>query len=199
MMKKQLILTVGREFGSGGHEIAQKLAEYYHLPLYDGNLLKEIAAGKNIDSNVLEEFDEAHKKPVISRTVRGMSNSPEQNIANMEFQFLKKKAEEGESFVVVGRCAETILREFPTVISIFVLGDRESKMERVSQKYHLSMEKAEKLMLQTDKKRKQYHNNYCPIKWGDSRNYDISINSSRFGLEGSVKLLVESIKIKTQE
>lgn len=198
-MKKQLILTVGREFGSGGHEIAQKLADYYGFPLYDGNLLKEIAAGKNLDSNVLEEYDEVQRKPLASRTVRGMSSSPEKNIANMEFQFLRDKAEAGESFVVVGRCAETVLREYPAVISIFVLGDRETKMERVAQKYHLSPDKAEKLMIQSDRKRKQYHNDYCPIKWGDSRNYDLSVNSSRFGVEGSVKLIVESIKIKTQE
>lgn len=198
-MKKQMILTIGREFGSGGHEIAQKLADYYKLPLYDSNILKEIADVRNIDSDLLAEYDEVHKKPIISRTVRGMSSSPEQNIANMQFDFLKKKAEAGESFVVVGRCAETILKQYPAVISIFVLGDKEKKLERIMDKYQLSLEKAERLMLHTDRKRKQYHNSYCPIKWGDSRNYDISINSSKQGVEGTVRMLIEYIGIRMQD
>ena len=97
-MKKQLILTVGREFGSGGHEIAQRLADYYELPLYDNNLLKEIAQSRNIDSEELERFDESKRKIGLSRTVRGISSSPEQNLANMQFEFLKEKAKAEESF-----------------------------------------------------------------------------------------------------
>lgn len=197
MLEKQMILAIGREFGSGGHEIAQKLAEHYELTLYDNNILQEIASARNLDNDSLTGYDESHRKLIISRTVRGMTNSPEHNIANLQFEFLKEKAEAGESFVVVGRCAETVLKPYPAMIPIFVIGDKEKKRERISLKYQLSLDKAEKLMLDTDKKRKQYHNSHCPIKWGDSRNYDISINSSKLGIDGCVRLLIDYIEMRT--
>lgn len=197
MLEKQMILAIGREFGSGGHEIAQKLAEHYELTLYDNNILQEIASARNLDNDSLTGYDESHRKLIISRTVRGMTNSPEHNIANLQFDFLKEKAEAGESFVVVGRCAETVLKPYPAMIPIFVIGDKEKKRERISLKYQLSLDKAEKLMLDTDKKRKQYHNSHCPIKWGDSRNYDISINSSKLGIDGCVRLLIDYIEMRT--
>lgn len=195
-MNQQVILSVGREFGSGGHEIAQKLANLYDLPLYDNNLLKEVAAARNIDSAELEKFDEAKKNRLLSRTVRGMSSSPEQNVANLQFEYLKKKAAAGESFVIVGRCAETVLKESPALISMFILGDPAKKMERVARLYQLSEAKAEKLMQEKDRKRKQYHNGHCPGKWGDSRNYDISINSSKLGIDESVRILSDYINAR---
>lgn len=195
-MEQQLILSIGREFGSAGHEIAQKLANFYDLPLYDNNLLKEVAAAKNLNSADLEEFDEARKKIGLSRTVRGMSSSPEHNVAQMQFDFLRQKAQAGESFVIVGRCAETMLKEFPALISIFVLGDKDKKIARIARLYQLSNEKAEKMMQEKDRKRKQYHNSHCPGKWGDSRNYDISINSSKLGVDESVRLLTDYINAR---
>ena len=110
-MEKQLIISVGREFGSGGHEVAQKLADDYGIALYDHDLLKEIAAKKNLKSEDLEAYDELKWNRFLYRTVRGLNSSPEQNVANLQFDFLKEKAKSGESFVVVGRCSETILRE----------------------------------------------------------------------------------------
>lgn len=192
-MKQQLILTIGREFGSGGREIAQKLAEHYNLPLYDNNLLKEMSDNKDIQSVELEKYDETKRRIGIYRTVRGIDSSPENSVAHMQFAFLKKKAEAGESFVVVGRCAETVLKPYPAVISIFVLGDRQEKLERITKLYDMSTEKAEKLMADKDNKRKKYHNSYCEGKWGDSRNYDISINSSKLGVDETVAILVSYI------
>lgn len=192
-MKQQLILTIGREFGSGGREIAQKLAEHYNLPLYDNNLLKEMLDNKDIQSEELEKYDEAKRRIGIYRTVRGIDSSPENSVAHMQFAFLKKKAQAGESFVVVGRCAETVLKPYPAVISIFVLGDRQEKAERITKLYGVSSEKAEKLMADNDNKRKKYHNSYCEGKWGDSRNYDISINSSKLGVDETAAILVAYI------
>ena len=87
----QIILSIGREYGSGGHEIATKLAEIYKLPLYDHNILDEIAAKKNLDVSTLEEYDEKKHNIFLTRTVRGMTNSPANNIANLQFNFLKEK------------------------------------------------------------------------------------------------------------
>ena len=192
-MKGQLIISIGREFGSGGHEIAQKLADQYKLPLYDHNLLDELAGRNNLDGDVLKEFDEAGRKKLLSRTVRGMNNSPEQNVAQLQFDYLRKKADSGESFVIVGRCSETILKGNTGLISIFVLGDMETKIERIMRLYQKSRKDAEELILEKDRKRKKYHNSHCRIKWGDSRNYDLSINSSRLGIEQSVRILSQYI------
>ena len=197
-MEKQLIISVGREFGSGGHEIAEKLAEKFSLKLYDKNLLQHIAEERNVDSKHFEKYDEAPRNLLFSRTVKGLSNSMEENVANMQFNFLKKKADEGESFVVVGRCSETILRDYPGLVSIFVLGDKEHKIERVRRLYHMSEEEAELYIYRQDRKRKGYHNYYCKGKWGDSRNYDISVNSSKLGEDITVEILTDYI-IKRQE
>lgn len=193
-MDRQLIISVGREFGSGGHVIAEALAERFGLVLYDSNLLENIAQEKNMDHGELKKFDEKPKNKLLSRTVRGYSNSPQENLANMQFDYLREKAEAGESFVVVGRCAETKLKEYPGFLSFFILGDREKKAERVMQVYGVSREEAVHMMEREDWERKTYHNYYCKGKWGDSRNYDFSINSSRLGIDSTVDMLETYIK-----
>ena len=110
-MKKQLIISVGREFGSGGHVIAETLAKRFDLPLYDSNILESIAQERNVDAKTLHRYDEVPRNILFSRRVRKISTSAEENIAQMQFEYLKKKADEGESFVVVGRCSETKLTE----------------------------------------------------------------------------------------
>ncbi len=191
---KQVIISVGREYGSGGHVIAEALAERFNLQLYDVNLLREIALEKNLDASTLEKYDEIPKKRFISRNVRGYSNSPEENIANMQFEFLQKKASEGKSFVVVGRCSEAILKEYDGLITIFVLADKQAKLDRITSIRGMSAQEAEATMNRHDKKRKEYHNYYCTGKWGDSRNYDISVNSSKLGIDKTIDLLEGYIK-----
>ena len=188
------IITIGRQFGSGGHVIAEELAGRFDLPLYDNNLLEHIAEEKEISHDGLKKYDEKPKNRLFSRTVRGYSNSMQENLANMQFDYLKKKAADGESFVVVGRCAETKLKDFPGLISFFILGDREKKAERVMQVYGVSKEEAIHMMEREDWERKTYHNYYCKGKWGDSRNYDFSINSSRLGIEGTIDILEGYVK-----
>ena len=194
MKDKQVIISIGREFGSGGHEIAEKLAERFQLPLYDYNLLREIADEKNVSISNLAPYDEVYRTGFGSRTVRGYNNSPQKNIANMQFDFLKKKAKEGESFVVVGRCAEHALKEYDALITIFILGDLDAKIRRISKLYTLSSKEAKDLIAEQDKKRKTYHNYFCDKKWGDSRNYEFSINSSKLGVDATADILEDYIK-----
>ena len=198
MEQKQMIISIGREFGSAGHEIAEKLAERFSLPLYDYNLLREIAGEKKVNVANLEPYDEVPKTGFGSRTVRGYSNSPQENIAYMQFDFLKKKAKEGQSFVVVGRCAEEALKEYKGLITIFILGDMDTKIERIAKLHNLSEKQAKEMIIQQDKKRKAYHNYFCEGKWGDSRNYEFSINSSKLGLEVTVEVLEDYIKRRRQ-
>ena len=194
-MDKQVIISIGREFGSGGHEIAQNLADRFGLPLYDYNLLREIASEKNVNATNLEQYDEVPKKG-FSKTVRGFNNSPQLNIAYMQFDFLKKKASEGESFVVVGRCSEEVLKGYEGLITIFVLGDMDKKIERIRRIHDMTEKEATDLIEKQSKKRKAYHNYFCETKWGDSRNYELTINSSRLGMTNSVKMLINYIDMR---
>lgn len=198
-MGKQLIISVGREFGSGGHEIAEKLAKHYNLPLLDQNLLDEIAKAKKVNADSLKEMDEKHTNKVFKRTVRGFSSSPQENVSLMKFEYLRKKAANGDSFVIVGRCSEDVLKEYDGLVSIFVLGDKKVKRKRIMHLYGLTEFMAEHLMHEKDTKRKRYHNEFCEGKWGDSRNYDISINSSVLGIDETVEVLIDFINRKVNK
>ena len=192
-MEQQLIISVGREFGSGGHEIAKRISDKYKLPIYDHQLLDELSEQTNLNNDELKKLDEVRRNRLLSRTVRGLNNSPSHNLAFLQFNLLKKKADSGESFVVVGRCSETILKGNPALVSLFILGDNEAKVQRIMELYQLSEVGAKALICDKDRKRKQYHNSYCPGKWGDSRNYDLSINSSKLGIGETVNIISEYI------
>lgn len=193
-MSKQYIISIGREFGSGGHEIAEKLSERFNLPLYDRNMLDAIAEQKNMDVAHLEKHDEKPRNPILSRRVNGFSNSLAEIVAEMQFEYIKNLADKGESFIIVGRCAEAVLAEHDNLISIFVLGDKNEKIARVKEKYNLNEDEALSKMTRHDKTRKYYHNSHSKSKWGDSRTYDLCINSSPLGIEKTVDVLEAYLK-----
>lgn len=197
-MDKQIIISISREFGSGGHAIADKISKETGFPLYDRVILEDIASEKGIDKEYLKKYDESPKIPVVSRRVRGHSNSMEENLAEMQFEYLKKKADNGESFIVVGRCAETILKDNEGLIPIFVLADRRDKVSRVVQRYQLSEKEAVAKINRHDRKRKYYHNRYSQYRWGDSRSYDLCVNSSRLGLRGTAEMLMSYINARSR-
>ena len=193
-MKKQMIISISREFGSGGHEIAENIARDLDLKFYDRGMLDEIAENMNVDVEVLQKYDEKPRNYMLSRRVGNHTNSMEEIIAEYQFDFIRKKAEEGESFVIVGRCAETVLKDFEELISIFITGERQHKIKRVMEHFNLPENKAIAKMLRHDRKRKQYHNRHSDAKWGDSRLYDLCINSSPLGIEGTIRVLENYIK-----
>ncbi len=194
-MSQQVIIAIGREFGSGGHVIAEALAKKFDLPLYDNNLLEHLALEKEFDHELLKKYDEKPKPKFFNRSVRGHSTSFAEHIARMQFKFLQEKGDAGESFVVVGRCAEFMLSHNPNLISIFILGDIPCKIKRVKEVYNIdSDDEANRLRIRKDLERKYYHNNHCKGKWGDSRNYHFSINNSKLGIEKTVEILETYIK-----
>lgn len=194
-MAEQIIIAIGREYGSGGHEIAEKLANRFNIPLYDRNMLDEIAEQKHINSEELKKYDETPRNLLFSRSVRGYSNSPEEVIARMQFDFLKQKAKEGESFVAVGRCAEDILKEYDCLVSIFITAKMDAKIRRIQKIREVSQEEAEIIIRRHDKKRKAYHNYYCQTSWGDARNYNMTLDVSRLGTERATDILENFIQV----
>ena len=200
-MDKQLIISVGREYGSGGHEIAQKLADFYGLPLYDHNLLQEVAAKLNLSDEELadlKDYDEKEKNYLLARTIKGYNNSPEQNVAKLQFNLLREWAKEGKSCVIVGRCSDQILKDNPNVITIFVNGTDLAKIERLMRIYDLGEQDAEEKMKKVDKKRREYHNSNCKADWGKASSYDLCICSSHLGIDGTVEILKKYIEARTK-
>lgn len=195
-MEKQLIIAIGREVGSGGHEIAEKLAKHYNIPLVDKNIIEDIAVKKNVDASDLKDIDKKFIFPLVNRNVRGFSSSIQENVFLLQFEYLQEKAKAGESFVVVGRCGEDVLRKYDALVSIFVLGNKEEKKARIMQKYDKNEFMAERLMREKDMERKLYHNSFCEGKWGDSRNYDITINSSKLGIGETMNILIDYIEAR---
>lgn len=194
-MDKQIIISVGREFGSGGHIVAANLAKHFGLPLLDSNILAEIAKENNTSEDYLRKYDESARNLFFSRTVNGFSNSPEEVIAQMQFDYIKKKADAGESFVVIGRCADWVLRDNPALVRIFILGDMEAKIKRTAERENISENKAKSRIEQADKRRKYFHNTHSDNKWGDSRSYDITVNSTKMGLDGATELLIKYVEL----
>lgn len=194
IMNKQLLISISREYGSAGHEIAEKIAEHLGLKLYDRSILDEIANQLDVKVELLEKFDEKPKNFILSRRVGNHTNSMEEILADIQFDFIREKADSGESFVIVGRCAETVLQDYDGLISIFVTGEKHHKIERIMEKYHLDEKDAIAKIDRHDRKRRQYHNRHSDNKWGDSTAYDVCINSSSLHVDGTIRVLENYIQ-----
>lgn len=193
-MAKQFIISIGREYGSGGRVIAEELAKRYNVNLYGKNLLDLVAQEKNLNLDELKKYDEKARNIWLSRSVDGYSNSHEDNVAQMQFDYLKERAESGESFIVLGRCADYVLREYEGLVKIFVTGEMDTKVKRIASIEKLRYDDAKDLVEKRNKLRRSYHNRYSKYKWGDSRYYDLLINTSKVGIDNATDVIDTYIK-----
>ena len=194
--EQQVIISVSREFGSGGHDISMILSRDFGLNMYDKSLLDEIAAEMNMNSEELKKYDEKPRNKFLTRSVGNYTNSMEDILARKQFNFIKEKADSGKSFVIVGRCAETVLAGQKGLITIFITGEKSYKLKRVMEHYSLSEEEARARINRVDRLRRQYHNRFSPHKWGDSRYYDLCINGTHLGVEGTAAVLEDYIRAR---
>ena len=194
-MEKQLIISIGREYGSAGHEIGRKLAAKLEIPFYDRNLLDEFADQSDVDADVLAKYEEKPRRFFFSRTVsvRGQkfNNSPAQNVADIQFALLKGKAYDDDSFVVCGRCADEVLKEFPGLLTVFITADYDAKVKRIMEKRNMSEKEAKKAIEKHDKTRRAYHDYFAKTKWGYASSYDLCVNSTALGIDGTVDMLAD--------
>ncbi len=195
-MEKQIIISISREYGSGGHEIGRKLAERLGLPFYDRNLLDEVAKRCGSDISELSVYDENPRHFFINERLGGYSNSPAEDIAELQFALLKSKAADSDSFVVIGRCSDELFDDMQgiRVLKIFISADWDEKVSRVVEKRSMDKNLAEKTILRHDKNRIIYHNHFCNHRWGDARSYDLSVNSSRLGIDGTVDMIFDYVQ-----
>ncbi len=198
------VITIGRQFGSGGHEIAEKLAESLSVKFYDKDLLKRAAKESGICPELFENNDE---KPTSSFLYNLVSDpysfgvtSPyvemplSHKVFLAQFDTIKKIASEGPC-VIVGRCADYALSEHPNTISVFINAPLEDRIERIRPKYPdiKDDDKLRDLIIKADKSRANYYNYYSSKKWGRAYTYDLCINSSLLGIDGTVDFIKDFI------
>ncbi len=195
----KFIITIGREYGSGGRFIAKKVAEKVGIKFYDNELLTEAAKKSGLSEAVFKAYDE--KKDSFFGSAVGMYSydmSLGQKVFLAQFDAIKKIAEQDESCVIVGRCADYVLREYPNLVSVFICAPVEQKIERAIKYYGINPAKAPNIIIKMDKKRKSYYNFYTDREWGKARTYDICINS-KIGIDESVNAIVAYINGKFGE
>ena len=186
------IITIGREYGSGGRFIGKLVAEKLGIPFYDNELITEACKDSGLSPAILETFDEKTDGFFSAAGMYSYDMSLSQKVFLAQFEAIKKIASLG-SAVIVGRCADDVLKDEPNLCSIFVCAPMDQKIERAVEYYGLKKEKAENAIIKKDKKRKGYYNFYTDKDWGKASNYDMCINS-KLGVENCVNLIVQYVK-----
>lgn len=204
-MNEKTIITIGRQFGSGGHEIAAGVAEALSIPLYDKEIIIEAAKKSGMNEALFHKADERTVTSFLYSVAMG-AYTPANGFSGMNmnetiFQtqanVIHELAEKG-SCVFVGRCADYVLRDMPDSYHLFVYADLPYRTARVQKLYQLEADKAESLIQKTDKKRANYYNYYTGQRWNAAEHYDFCLNSAKIGVGGCVEAILAYIRLAQQ-
>lgn len=201
-MSNKYVIAISRQFGSGGHEIGRKLAEKLGIKFYDKELIAKIAKDSGMSEHLIEYYDEMPTKSLIFSLAMdayplSFSEVPlNQKVYQAQVETIRKIAGE-QPCVIIGRCADSILNNCANVVSVFIHADMSAKIERVSDREGLTQDKARDKIIKTDKKRSSFYNFYSDDrKWGEANSHDLTLNSSVLGIDNSVELLYQYIKLR---
>lgn len=195
---KKVIVTIGREFGSGGREIGLKLSERLGIPFYDKKLILHTAEKTNLEESIVEKYDEQHSFPAFSSSnvfdIYQMPMSDRIYIAQADvIRDLAAK----ESCIIVGRCADFILDENPDVFKVFITAPMKDKVERKRPILEGKKDsEIENHIAKIDKKRAKYYTYYTDRTWGKASTYNLCIDSSILGIDGTVELIAKAIEMR---
>jgi cytidylate kinase len=203
-MAENVIITIGRQFGSGGHEVGRELAAELGLKLYDKELLKVVAEESGICEKVLENYDEKPTNSLLYSLVMDVYPSMNyvgttlnQQIYQAQFDSIRKLGQTGNC-VIVGRAADYILRDNKNVTSVFIHASLDFRAGRVAEFEKISEAKAKDMVLKADKKRASFYNFQTEKKWGAASGYHLSIDTSSIGIDGAVQLIKTYIELKNR-
>ncbi len=200
------VITIARQYGSGGHELGERVAKLLDIPYYDKSLIAMAAQQSGLSEEVLAHADERATNSLLysmvmgnygfAHRVSGVSDNMPINdkIFIVQSDIIKNAAKEGPC-VIVGRCGDYILRDFPNVLRVFVHGDKAVRVERIVGKGLAERKKAPDFVSKKDKQRGNYYNFYTNRRWDDLNNYNLTIDTSVFPMEKAVELLIDAAKI----
>lgn len=205
-MSKKIIITIARQYGSGGREIGEKVAALLSIPCYDRELITMSAQEENISPEIAENADEVAansllytlavgSNPFGAAHLFGYTMPLNDRLFVLQSDLIRRLAKK-ESCVIVGRCADHVLREHPDRLSVFVYANLEDRRARVASRHDISEGKALDLINKTDRRRASYYNFYTGSKWGRYDNYHLAINSSTLGIDETAALIAECAKRK---
>ena len=198
------IVTIDRQFGSGGKEVGIRVAKELGIPFYDEELIQEAAKKSGISEKLFESFDERPKSLLYSIAMDSYmfnlpgsisSDSLEQQVYLATFDTIRQLAAEGPC-VIIGRCADYALAGNPDLLSLFISAPMDVRIERVAKRQNISSEKARQLIIKTDKRRASYYEYYSSRKWGSVESYHYCLDSSYLGLGRTVELIQTMIAHK---
>ena len=204
-MKKGTIITIGRQCGSGGHEIGKKLAARLDIPVYDRELLRLAAEQSGIAPENFEMYDEVPTNSLLYSlslgnygVAMGQYDIPiHQKVFLAQFETIKNLADKGESCVIVGRCADYALAQREQVVKVFVKADVKQRVQRMLSLYDdLNEKKAADQIVKTDKRRANYHNFYADTRWGTVDSYDLVVDSLATGIDNTVELIAQYAELR---
>ena len=196
------IYTIGREFGSGGKKVGEKLAAKLGIKLYDKELLQQAAKDSGFCEEIFENHDEKPTNSFLyslvmdTYSVSGYSVAPfldmplNHKVFLAQFETIKKIAER-ESCVIVGRCADYALSDNPDCINVFIHADMDKRIKNVSKNLNITENKARDIINKTDKQRASYYNYYTSKKWGDSKSYNLSLDAGKLGTDNCVEMILK--------
>ena len=209
-MAKKLIITIARQYGSGGREIGEHIAEKLGIPLYDKQIISDAAAKGNLNEEVLKQTDEtatnsllytlAMGSNIVGTTMHfGYKMPLNDKLFILQSDVIKEYAEAG-SCVVIGRCSDYVLRDESNILRIFIYGDLDHRKARVAERHpELKSSQIIDVINKTDKRRSTYYNFYTGNKWGKYDNSDIAINSSTLGIMGTANMICEMAKVMMED
>lgn len=204
-MAKKIIITIARQYGSGGREIGERVATTLNIPIYDKILITEAASKGNLNEEVLKSTDESAANSLLYTLAMGSNtlgaamhfgyNMPlSDKLFILQSEVIKEFAKEG-SGVFIGRCADHVLRDEPNILRVFIYSDLDHRQARVRERHpELKSSQIFDVINKTDKRRSTYYNFYTGNKWGKYDSYDMAINSSTLGVEGTADLICEFAK-----
>ena len=200
-MEGTYYLTIGRQFGSGGREVGKRVAQALGIPYYDKELLAVAAKESGLSHQFLESYDEKPTNSFFYSLVMGQQNllsgahgvTVEQLAAKAQREAVLSVAEKG-SCVIVGRCADYLLRDKPGLLRVYISADWDKRVERVCQRDGVTPKEAEEKMRRMDKTRGAYYTFHTDRKWSAAETYDLCINSSRKGIEATAELILDFVR-----
>ena len=198
-MEKKIIINIGRQFGGGGLGVASELGRKLGIPVFDRELIARAAQDSGFSAELFDQSDEKRRIFSLSSIFTSLISSPTENymsdngLFEIQCSTIRKIAEQG-SAIIVGRCSDYVLRDMDCVLNVFLTSPLSIRVERICERHNLSAEKAEALILQKDKAREEYYNYYTFGNWGIAASYDLCVDSSILGIEGTADFIIDFAK-----